>query len=426
MRGGDTLNLWAAGLLFLAAMPPIAAAGAQDTSDTSVDPATSLKVFLNSGDEMALLHETFSRKHPEISIQYDSVGSQNYEIILETMLAAGDPPDIMTVWPGARTAAPAATGRIMDLTDTSAAQAVIPEYSRRFSYRGRIYAICESMSAEGLFYNRDLLRSTGVGVPANWPELLTLSDRLSAAGVQPFSAGFREDWLIQRYTNAAFASLGYGRDPDFDEKLVDGRADFSFVGWVETFERLRALVEAGYLGHDFLSTDNVQAGAALARGASAMVVTTWESFVNHVAGATALDFGLTAFPVNAKDRALYGCWKPGTGLAVSSKIADPEAARAYLDNFVDPDVHERHVRYRGSYPVVRGVTDQMVDPLLAQFVGSFVKTGLFFPGAHYLWPAGMSNAWKVKLQEFVGGVIDTGEMIDWLNTEYRKRPDVYR
>ena len=379
-------------LLLLSAEGPLALGSPEQPARTGARPGgDTLEVFLVAGDEIAPVNRAFLETHPGVRLRYDSAGSQQYEMILETMLAAGDPPDVMSVWPGARTAALAREGHLLDLTDTHAVSRIEPAYSQTFAYEGRIYAVCIETGAEGLYFNGSLLSDRGLDEPRNWDELLAVSNKLARAGVQPFAAGFREDWTIQRYTNAAFATLGYGMDPDFDRKLATGRADFSFEGWVETFDKLRVLAERGFFGRFPLSTDNRQAMGAFTDGTAAMYVMP-SDLVGDLRRSTGpvFDLRFTALPFNRRDEQLYGCWKTMDGLAVSRQSTSVVPALAYLDTLVEPSVHAQYIAHTGSPPVVRDMVVPL-DRALAAYVARFVEPGLTRPGAHYLWPAGMSN-----------------------------------
>lgn len=403
--------------------------GAQEAQKetTAVGPKGELRVFVVWGDVMKIINEAFEAKYPNVKLQYDSAGPQQYETILKTKLAAGDAPDIMTVWSNARTADPAKRGIIRDLTNESYTKRVLPSMNAEMSYKGKTYAILYDVVGEGLFYNRKMLSNAGLETPMNWDELLAAGSKSKQAGVQPIAAGFKEDWTIMRYTNSAFAAIGYGRDSQFEEKLIAGTADFNYKGWRETFDKLKILIDKGYLGEHLLSTDNTQALAEFTQAKTAMwIMGTWSTADIRKGAGDDFDLGFTAMPVNDKGEDLYGCWKVGSGMAVSAKTKNWEAANAYIATFADKEVHRKWAIENKQYAAFSDVIVTGIDPATDEFVKNFVAKGRVFPGAHYKWPAGMSNNWKKKLQEYVGGVINTDQMVEWLNREYASMENLYK
>lgn len=90
-----------------------------------------------------------------------------------------------------------------------------------------------------------------------------------------------------------------------------------------------------------------------------------------------------------------------------------------MEIWSDPEVNEALYRDNAQPTILTDVPATGTDPALQDFYSKFVSTEKFALGAHDRWPAGMSNNWKKKLQEFVGRQIDTKQMIDWLNEEYQ-------
>lgn len=404
-----------------------AAGGQEEATGPAGEPSGELDVFLEpSQSVMNVVNEAFGEEYPNIKLNYSSSNATEYETVLKTRLAAGDHPDLMTFWPNARTADPARRGLIMDLTDTAYAERLVPSLRSEAMYQGKVWGIPVSGEGEGVFINKTLFDEQGLELPTNWDEFLEVAEAFKQSGIQPIASGFQDDWVIMRYTNAAFANLGYGRDPDLEEKLICGEVDFSHPGWVETFDKLVTLVDNGYFGENPLASGHDQALAKFARGEAAMwIMGIWDT--TNIRNGMTEEFELVyeALPVNEPGEPRFGMWRAGTITTISARTDNFEAANAYLEVFSDPGVHERFCRDTLRYPVFVDVEVPEIDPATDEYVEKYVVTGQATPGAHYRWPAGMSNNWKKKLQEIVGGQITTSEMVEWLNREYQSMENLY-
>jgi len=402
---------------------PAIAGGQNEGAPSDGEIGGTLRVF--SGQVGDVWKTAFEEQYPEVTLELDSAGAQQYESILRSRIAAGNPPDVFVVWSNARTADYASRGLLQDLTDYGFIQRILPSVNREFSYNERVYAMSHGTEGEGLYINKALLEQIGRNVPRNWEELLSVAQAFQDAGIQPFAAGFKDDWTIMRYTNSAFATLGYGRDPDYEEKLIAGEVTFDHPGWYETFDKLRVLIERGYMGEFPLATDNSQAVAAFGSGSAGMMIHgSWEAEGLAEMG-SAVDVIFTATPVNEPGEELYACWKAGVGSAISADTNNLATAVAFLGTVAQPDIVTAHAMEMKTYPGFEDVTVDGINPILDRFVAEFVAAGMTQPGAHYKWPAGMSNNWKKKLQEFVGGQISTDDMVRWLNQEYASMDNIY-
>lgn len=379
-----------------------------------------LNIFVHVGSmDINPVVEKMKEENPNLKINVELGSGTQYETVLKTKLSAGEAPDIMTVWPGSRTSDYAQKGYLEKLTDEPWASRIPGTINSEFSFHNDLYAMCFSVGGEGLLFNQDLFEQFGLSVPRNFDELLAVCEAFQKKGVQPFASGYKDDWVIMRYTNSAFATLGYGREPDFDKKLASEELDFSYPGWVELFDKYGILLDKKYFGDAILSTDSSQAIADFATGKTAMMIHTSSTISEIRKVAPDMNIGLTATPVNNAGEELYANWKSGLGFAVSSKSKNKEAARRFLEIWSDPEVNEALYRDNGQPTILTDVPATGTDPALQDFYSKFVSTEKFALGAHDRWPAGMSNNWKKKLQEFVGRQIDTKQMIDWLNEEYQ-------
>ncbi|WP_077534756.1 ABC transporter substrate-binding protein [Massiliimalia massiliensis] len=381
--------------------------------------AGEIEIYICNDDDLPQLAiDKIKTDNPGLEVVYDQASADKYETLLKTRLSAGDAPDIMTVWPGSRTSDYAQKGYLEPLNDCTFVDRIPETINSEFSWDGDLYALCNGISAEGLFVNKGILADNGLEVPTDYEQFKNVCKTLQDNGVQPLASGYKEDWVIMRYTNSAFPSLGYAVNPNFDADLDSGKVDFSFEGWRETFDRFGELLDAGYFGENLLSTDSSQAIAQFATGQTAMLIHTIDNVKQVRETSPDMNLIFTALPVNDPGEERFACSKSSTGYSVSSKSDNKEAAIAFLEAWCDNEINQKIYTEKGMASPLTDVAVSTVDQTIIDFQDEFVKTGKFALGAHDRWPAGMSNNWKKKLQEFVGREITTDEMIEWLNNEY--------
>ena len=70
-----------------------------------------LNIFVHVGSmDINPVIEKMQQENPDLKINLEMGSGTQYETVLKTKLSAGEAPDIMTVWPGSRTADYAAKG----------------------------------------------------------------------------------------------------------------------------------------------------------------------------------------------------------------------------------------------------------------------------------------------------------------------------
>lgn len=125
----------------------------------------------------------FQKQFPniELEIEYTSDILNKYL----TALAAGDPPDIVTLstryiasYVEQGIVAPINYEAFGFKNEAEFEQAMLPGALGAINYKGKIYHMPTEVSIFGLFYNRDLLDERGVGsVPKTWEELAEVAQK---------------------------------------------------------------------------------------------------------------------------------------------------------------------------------------------------------------------------------------------------------
>jgi raffinose/stachyose/melibiose transport system substrate-binding protein len=86
-----------------------------------------------------------------------------------------------------------------------------------------------------------LLEANGLEVPTTWDELVAASSALRAAGVVPLAIGAKDDWMLIDVFSAMSNAVAPGEQYD----AMEGRADWTSDGLVESFEAFSAIFSDG-------------------------------------------------------------------------------------------------------------------------------------------------------------------------------------
>jgi multiple sugar transport system substrate-binding protein len=146
--------------------------------------------FWGSPEERAT-HEkvaaAFQEQHPDIQIEIWNQPWNDYFTKLQTLFASGDAasvPDVFFLWP---TPSYAKDG-VLENLDSYIAEANYdlndywPGLLESASYQGSVYGFPRDMSAEVLYYNKDIFDEAGVAYPTDewtWDDLLAASEKLA-------------------------------------------------------------------------------------------------------------------------------------------------------------------------------------------------------------------------------------------------------
>ena len=102
-----------------------------------------LNIFVHVGSmDINPVIEKMQQENPDLKINLEMGSGTQYETVLKTKLSAGEAPDIMTVWPGSRTADYAAKGYLEKLTEEPWAARIPATINSEFSLEDDLYAMC--------------------------------------------------------------------------------------------------------------------------------------------------------------------------------------------------------------------------------------------------------------------------------------------
>jgi multiple sugar transport system substrate-binding protein len=139
------------------------------------------KPFEDSENIRALTDE-YESKHPNVRIEYTKKNIEDYESDLVDALASGEGPDVFSInnnWlPKYINKITPAPDKILTFRDFK--ESFVDVVVQDFSKQNKVYGVSLAVDSLGLYYNKDLLGTVGIGTPAKtWDELSSHVQRLS-------------------------------------------------------------------------------------------------------------------------------------------------------------------------------------------------------------------------------------------------------
>lgn len=202
----------AAGITVLAACAPSAPSG-ETGAPTAADGQVSISWW--NGFSTPTVQEIapqivgdFERMHPNIKVDYEISGGPpgggNLTEVMLSRIAAGNPPDTITLWDapsqyGALGALTAIDDLMAQATDATP-DAFYENVLNTCKWQGQTYGLPASAAAAGMFFNTDLFAEKGIVMtrdtfPTTWDELRALSDEFTVIeNGEVKQAGFMPPW----------------------------------------------------------------------------------------------------------------------------------------------------------------------------------------------------------------------------------------
>lgn len=190
-----------------------------------------------------LLNE-FYAQNPNIELEIDPLFDEAYHNKLQAMAVAGQLPDIMFLWPGARTGTVTENGLAKDLRpwlegkeDQFADIAVAPQ-----GPNGEIYELPEQVTATHvMFTNEKLLGELGLDYPETLRELIAQGEAIRDAGYIPIAMDNGGGWQMQSCLLSALVERTGGRE--WFLSAIEGEASFTDPQFVRALDVIKTLAD---------------------------------------------------------------------------------------------------------------------------------------------------------------------------------------
>ncbi len=306
------------------------------------------------------------------TVQFVPVGHEDYKTGILIQLAGGNPPDMHSIWAGARTQFQVDNDMLAPLDEMWAANDLDSQFGAGMiesaaTYNGHKYLLPFGYHIAPIFYNPKVFADNRIESPRRG-RLQGHLWNTERGGVLPISMGSVNRWPAQFWFDYILLRTA---GPEYPAKLMAGEASYTDPEVVRTLELWGELMDAGCFpdGATANSLDWTDAADQLIAGDAAMnLMGTW--FTGYVDGNGAVpveDYDFFQFPVidEGVPSAVVG---PVDGLATAAGGKHTAAAQDLLAFLAQPDSQTAWAIGQGALaPNVNADTSQFT-PVMAKAV----------------------------------------------------------
>ena len=335
--------------------------GQKEKGETAKDSERIQLTFWRNGGNAAEnkafeeLVSAFEKGNPNILVNMKSIPYSDYEIRLRTELAAGNPPDILTI-DSPTLGLYANTGSLLSIDPFMRKEGKIDDIPdstlKGLSYKGQIYLAPIVESSIALYYNRHLFKAAGIPYPSEdpnnpltWDEVLEIAKKVNnptkgIVGIDPaqgFSDGespaYFKTPLLWQFGADILSPDGTTASGFLDSKqaldALQFYQDLYHKNGVAAFELPPAVFESGKLAMTVLGSWTL---ADLEK--------------NHPEFKLGEDFGVTPLPKDKYQFVPNGGW----ALGITSKSKHPKEAWKFIQYVTGYQGVKKYVTITGDIP----------------------------------------------------------------------------
>ncbi|WP_404429447.1 ABC transporter substrate-binding protein [Sutcliffiella horikoshii] len=369
-------------------------------------------------DQLAEMIKEFEAEHPNIKVKLETVGGgADYGAALKAKFASGEQPDIfnnggfkeLELW----------KEHLADLSEEPWAEHVLPigKVPMTDPEDGKLYGMPVNLEGYGFIYNKDLFEEAGITEPpTNITELKAAAEKLEAAGITPFSAGYAEWWVIgQHLLNIPFAQQ---EDPEaFIAGLYDGTE--KIVG-NKHFEEFKEVLDAeiNFGNENPLTTDYNTQVTQFASGQTAMLQQgNWtENMIYEVDP----DMNMGFLPIPINDDASADSLPVGVpnNWAINKNSENIEEAKTFLNWMVSSETGQRYITEEFAFiPAFDNIEPAGLGDL-GQSILEYSTAEKTVPWTWFMWPDGANKEFAATIQEYAAGRIDYDTVLERFQTTW--------
>jgi len=308
--------------------------------------------------EQDVIIPDFEAKHPNIKINLTVVTWDDFDTKMQTMIAAGTPPDIWSHWGPSGFADYVIRGLAADLTpyierDNYDLSDFIPEVLDIYTLGGKIYGLPMLTTGSFIYYNKDLFDAMGVEYPpTDWDDtswtydaFVEMCGELNNDTGDPETMSFGCN--LGFWPNDAFAWL-FGQDLYPDSAYETGFAEEAYLdseAAIKGFQARQDMVwDLNYMP-DPAQTDAMGGGDIYLNEKVAMHLTGGWGWWNY--NEVDFNWGAAALPYGGPDRRCVVFTDPWM---LSAHTDHPDEAWEFLKYLASPEVQKGFMELTGAPP----------------------------------------------------------------------------
>ena len=369
--------------------------------------------------------DDFNNSQSAVHVTFNATGTNHLEELM-TRLAANDAPDMTSQLQGYELASYVEAGYIKDITDEPFMKYIRDTELDTVTIDGGVYGIPMDTQAWGVFYNKELFDKAGISeVPTTVTELKDCVDKLKAAGITPFAAGYATEWTIGQFLGYGASSILTPAAVELGDNYKKGNWTFDQPGIDQAFDVLD-LVGDNTQDRPF-DTDVSGQYATFAKGDAAMMLQgNWSILQIRELNP---DIKMGMFPLPISDNADDLLFPKQYGFVINVLKAsdeDPNKAAAinqFMEYFLNPENGGGYYYDEIGVPTANALAEPKLDEaseILQQYLENEKTVFTYYAYE----PAGFdAESWKVTVEYLNSGNKDHKKLIQNFNDAFDKYAD---
>ncbi|KUO77329.1 MAG: hypothetical protein APF77_19510 [Clostridia bacterium BRH_c25] len=244
---------------------------AQPTAQPAADEPVTLNFMLNSPeltDQYNDMVEAYKKAKPNVTINLQIL-QNDYQTVLKTKLNSGDAPDLFMS--SAYNDNKVFKDYAYNLDNEDFMKDIDPAMLVSTTLDGHLTGYPFLVQSHSFIYNKDLFSKAGITtLPATFDEYKQACEKLKAIGVQPFSSGFAEWWVLPQTTYPAMSDANGGDYVGLFKSIESGSQKFGDLPQVDYALDFIDLIKENSGNKPMESTFDVQV-SDLANGKAAII-----------------------------------------------------------------------------------------------------------------------------------------------------------
>jgi multiple sugar transport system substrate-binding protein len=329
------------------------------------------------------VRDAFEATYPNIQVEITSFPEDQYDVKIDTAIAAGEEPDLILVFGPDRMR----EGQLLPLDGFVADKGIdLSTFNRAIiegpstwacSWEGELFCLGSYLGITAMFYNKQLFDAAGVTHPDPWPPMTLEEYADIACQLRDEDAGV---WGTAFGTSFNFLPTDLVVSPD--GRTVEGIMNSPET--IEQYDLLTGIVREGCAPTENIIDPWEQGTDFFVQGQLATVVTDWQSLAEIEAAG--IDYGTTAVPSPTGVEPFFFVWTDSVG--VLERSDHPAEAMEFV-GFLATEGQRLRAEVRGDLPLSIAVAEELdwaqgipgrVDGLE---IASHARPDIFVPG--YPW-----------------------------------------
>jgi raffinose/stachyose/melibiose transport system substrate-binding protein len=364
---GTRRRRWAAtaAVVALAGVSVAACSSASAGSGSSAsEPQTITFAYNNSSGTEHYYQDAaaaYEKAHPGVKITFQQLPAESYATAIATRVEGGNAPDVFVAESGTGQADSiqpfAKAGLLLPLTDPALKAELTPAGLSQFQYNGKIYAVSLGSAVNGIVYNDQLAKASGVTLTAN----STFSDVLQACATAKAKGKALFGLAGSAAPNTGILALEiatssvYGPDPNWNTQRAANKVTFANTpGWAAALNAIVQLYKAGCFqpGAQSAGFDALTNGSARGQLFGFFAPSGAAHDINVASGG---HVNLVALPFPAPSGTTYASVSSDTSIAGNAHTKSPKLVASFLAYLASPAGQKILASGSGYFPV--GTTD---------------------------------------------------------------------